>query len=269
MPAQLGWREAAIEVLGNKPDGLLYTDIANEIISRGLRTSLGATPAASVNAAITDSISKDAKSPFERTARGVYRLRSEAAISSSISVPQTPAGTSPETEELERKKETTGLINAFGMYWSRENIHWSPTIPRLLGRQTVGSTPVDFTDQRGVYLLYDRGAAIYVGRAIDQGVGTRLKQHTIDRLGSRWDRFSWFGVHRVSEDGSLNKDEQTYDRGLLIATMEALLIESVEPTQNRRRGDDFSAVEFLQADDPEVEKIKKKALLAEMQSKLL
>ncbi len=41
-------------------------------------------------------------------------------------------------------------------------------------------------------------------------------------------------------------------RNLLIATMETLLIESVEPAQNRRRGDDFKAVEFLQADDPEI-----------------
>ncbi len=41
---------------------------------------------------------------------------------------------------------------------------------------------------------------------------------------------------------------------MLIATMEALLIESVEPAQNRRRGDDFRAVEFLQAVDPDIER---------------
>ncbi|MFQ6608184.1 MAG: hypothetical protein ACE5EE_06555 [Fidelibacterota bacterium] len=34
--------------------------------------------------------------------------------------------------------------------------------------------------------------------------------------------------------------------------MEALLIEGLEPPQNRRRGDDFSAVEYLQAEDTDL-----------------
>jgi hypothetical protein len=50
--------------------------------------------------------------------------------------------------------------------------------------------------------------------------------------------------------------------------MEALLIESVEPSQNRRRGDEFRAVEFLQAEDPEIELNKMRALLGQMQTKL-
>lgn len=126
---------------------------------------------------------------------------------------------------------------------------------------------MDFSDQRGVYLLYDRSQVIYVGRATDQGIGTRLKQHTFDRLNGRWDRFSWFGVYQVSSSGELDKKEASYDRELLIATMEALLIESVEPSQNRRRGDDFRAVEFLQAKDPEIELNRMRALITQMQSK--
>ncbi len=78
----------------------------------------------------------------------------------------------------------------------------------------------------------------------------------------------WFGVYQVSEEGMLSKEEQAYDRGLLIATMEALLIESVEPPQNRRRGDEFQAVEFLQVEDPEIEKSRLRALLVQMQQKL-
>ncbi len=265
MPPQLGWREAAIEVLKNKPEGMLYTDIAKEIISRKLRTSLGATPSSSVNVAMSDSIRKEADSPFERTGTGWYRLRSEVVAPLAVSE-QVGASTAPtqEAEELEEKKETTGLINAFGMYWSKDRVHWSAATPKMLGRQTAGSEPVDFSDQRGVYLLYDRSSVIYVGRATDQGIGTRLRQHISDRLGSRWERFSWFGIYKVSEAGTLDTRDQNYDRGLLIATMEALLIEAVEPRQNRRRGDEFSAVEFLQVDDPEVEKARKKAVLDEM-----
>ena len=107
---------------------------------------------------------------------------------------------------------------------------------------------------------------IYVGRATDQGTGLRLKQHISDRLAGRWDRFSWFGVYGVSESGGLVKSDPTYDRTLLIATMEALLIESVEPSQNRQRHQ--LGPLSLQVEDPEVERIKKRALIAEMQSKL-
>jgi hypothetical protein len=38
---------------------------------------------------------------------------------------------------------------------------------------------------------------------------------------------------------------------VVVATMEAVLIEGLEPRQNRKRGDDFQAVEFLQFEDPE------------------
>lgn len=34
--------------------------------------------------------------------------------------------------------------------------------------------------------------------------------------------------------------------------MEALLIEGLEPPQNRRRGDDFDGVEYLQAEDQRI-----------------
>jgi hypothetical protein len=38
----------------------------------------------------------------------------------------------------------------------------------------------------------------------------------------------------------------------LVGTLEALLIEALEPPQNRRRGDDFSAIEYIQDIDPEL-----------------
>jgi len=39
----------------------------------------------------------------------------------------------------------------------------------------------------------------------------------------------------------------------VVAAMEALLIESMEPVQNRKRGDGFSGVEYMQHSDPELE----------------
>ena len=111
---------------------------------------------------------------------------------------------------------------------------------------------------------------VYVGRAIDQPLGTRLKQHTVDRLNGRWDRFSWFGIYAVQDDGYLAKDTSpTFSLDSLVATMEAILIEGLEPPQNRKRGDGFSSIEFLQVDDPNYIKRQSEALLDQMKKNLL
>ena len=51
----------------------------------------------------------------------------------------------------------------------------------------------------------------------------------------------------------------------VIATMEAVLIEGLEPRQNRKRGDaEFQAIEFLQVEDPKLDSNRKLALIQEM-----
>jgi CheY-like chemotaxis protein len=104
---------------------------------------------------------------------------------------------------------------------------------------------------------------IYVGRAAD-ALFTRLRAHTTDRLGGRWDRFSWFGLREVGADGVLTSNPVPWSQAVVIETMEAVLIESMEPPLNRKRGDNFSGAEYLQASDPEVESARKRALLGEM-----
>ncbi len=122
----------------------------------------------------------------------------------------------------------TGLINAFGMYWRRDKVAWKTT-PKILGAQS-GGTSVDFGAQIGIYLLYDGARAVYVGRATARPLGARLREHTADRLDGRWDRFSWFGVRQVSETGDLQAlPASVYTTDVLIVTMEALLIEGLEP----------------------------------------
>jgi hypothetical protein len=54
-------------------------------------------------------------------------------------------------------------------------------------------------------------------------------------------------VYPVQEDGSLqDKADFQLNINIVIATMEAVLIEALEPRQNRRHGDEFQAVEFFQ-----------------------
>ncbi|CAK8713744.1 hypothetical protein GCAAIG_03080 [Candidatus Electronema halotolerans] len=84
--------------------------------------------------------------------------------------------------------------------------------------------------------------------------GRRLYEHTIDRLSARWNRFSWFGLLPISDDGQIGVLPDNYNAINLIPALEAILIEALEPRQNRKRGDDLAAVEYLQKVDPEIKK---------------
>jgi hypothetical protein len=262
---ELGWRDAIIQVLRGSSEAMHYADIAETITEKGYRTSVGATPAITVNSIISKSINDEGiRSPFIRVDTGRYWLRDQA---------QRQAGTQDQPGSTESTDDqavsAAGLINAFGMYWVRSQVLWA-TVPKLLGQQQTASKTVDFAQQKGVYLLHDSRAVVYVGRTTEQPLGVRLRQHNVDRLNGRWDRFSWFGVYPVSEEtGVLNTTEATqYDLSILIATMEALLIEGLEPPQNRKRGDDFRAVEFLQVLDPELQKTEILKLMDALKAKL-
>jgi hypothetical protein len=259
--SDLGWREAVVKVLEESGGPMHYADIADTIVEQKLRISIGATPATSVNVVISDSIKNDGvKSPFVRVDRGVYGLRGKVGLAIASATPE---------EAVDEKNDDTGLINAFGMYWSRSNVLWSPVAPRILGQLRSETESVDFYAERGVYMLHDGRSVVYVGRTTDQPLGLRLRQHTFDRLNGRWDRFSWFGTSRVNEAGRLEEaSDKGFNQELLIVTMEALLIEALEPPQNRKRGDDFRAIEFLQFEDPEIRKKNLIALMDEMKSKL-
>lgn len=238
--ADTGWIEAIKAVLPANGEPMHYAQIAAEIAARGLRTSLGATPAQTVSATISVSIRADPDAtPFQRSQRGFYCLRDTL-----------PPPTPPDDDGCE-----AGYINALGIGWRRDQVDWKPTVPNILGRQQSASVIVNFADQRGVYILFDSNRIVYVGRVTEQPLGARLRQHTIDRLNGRWDRFSWFGTRAVRENGELSESDRTkYDGRELIETMEALLIETLGPPLNRRRGDTFASVEFIQERDPELKK---------------
>lgn len=161
------------------------------------------------------------------------------------------------------------LINAFGIHWRREKVLWKST-PQLLGVQQLGAAEVDFTQQIGIYLLHDSRETIYVGQAVGQTLGERLRQHTIGRLNGRWDRFSWFGFYPVKDDGQLNLqlNHGSITLKMLGDVLEAVLIESLEPRQNRKQGNLFAGLEFLQREAPELSKKRKEQVIKEMLERL-
>lgn len=199
--------------------------------------------------------------------RGVYRLRKYQAESLEEHKPHSG-------EESQSKQDETGddegPICAFVMYWRRSDVSWERSSIKLLGKQYKATVQADFGEQQGVYLLHDGREVVYVGRATSQRLGQRLKEHTKDRLEGRWDRFSWFGVNNVDENGTLANRADPIQLGLedLVASMESLLIEGLEPRQNRKRGDGFEAMEFLQIVDPDVEKKRQAMLLDKMKQSL-
>lgn len=256
----MSWRDAIIHVLEDEGGPVHYADIAQAISDRGYRTSVGATPANSVATTISTSM----QDSVVRTDRGYYALALDGikrVDSATGQAPTAPPDVAPTSEDA----APMGLINAFGMFWQRSEVFWPSKSVRLLGIQQSGSERIDFAEQAGVYLLYDGERVIYVGRVSEPRLGQRLWEHTRDRLTGRWNRFSWFGVRGVSENGKLGPiPSSSIEVPRLIATLEALLIEGLEPPQNRRQGDGFNALEFIQMTDPDVALKRKQSLLAEL-----
>lgn len=264
---ELKWKEAIVKVLEEEQKALHYTDIAELIAKKGYRKSLGATPQDTVSANMTTDINKyKEKSIFAKVDRGYYILRKFLNGQNPLLLEE------KDTKRIKSKKnnsEKLRIINSFGLYWDRNMVHWKST-PDLLGIQLIGATNVNFKNQIGIYLLHDSRETIYVGQAIEQPLGQRLKNHTSDRLGGRWDRFSWFGLHPVSDKGELNNNLEfdninVQDFGDIL---EAILIESIEPRQNRKRGNLFDGIEYLQQEAPEIKKIMKEQLIRELTDKL-
>jgi len=262
------WFDAIVTVLQRSGGAMHYADISDEILGTGLKTTVGATPAATVAAIIsTDITKKGSDSAFVRVKRGEYVLRSsEAGMSGHGGA--IGDGETAHAESAEELDETSG-IRALGMFWRRDMVNWT-TSPQLFGQQQKNATLVDFGEQRGVYLLHDGRETVYVGRVTDQDLGKRLAQHTSDRLNGRWDRFSWFGIYAVTQDGKVvPRQDLSLSPDQIILELEAVLIESLEPPLNRRRGDGLRAVEYIQGIDPLLQKKNLISILGGLQQKLM
>jgi len=242
---QLTWIAAIAKVLNDEKQPLHYTEIARLIEEKNYRTDLGATPSNSVNGEINRYINK-----FIKVKKGTYILKSLIGKT--------------DDESLNSKD----LITSYGFYWNRNNIIWKNT-PKILGTELNGSGVIDFTHQIGVYLLHDGRETIYIGKAIEQAIGTRLYQHTSDRFAGRWDRFSWLGFLSVNDDGSLKSARNAKQLTMqeLGNLLEAVLIECIEPRLNRRKGDNNDAIEYLQHVDPDLKILRIKESVDELKNK--
>src|SRR5205823_7581067 len=99
-------------------------------------------------------------------------------------------------------------------------------------------TQTNVWEQRGIYVLFQDWEVVYVGKTGERPIGPRLRWHLSDDVAGRWDRFSWYGVRRINQNGSLAAIPAPGRRIVsadAIHTLEALLIRVTAPSLNRRR----------------------------------
>lgn len=272
---QMTWIDAIVKVLRDAGEPMDYSQVAQAIIDEGLRDVNGiVSPALSVNATVSQYLKNQGdRCDVVRVKRGQLGLKEwgrvdlragvQAASSSAFEVANFVSD-GGDLEVIEGSSvddvRSEGLIACYGMYWRRDRVRWKHS-PCLLGAQQLGAKVVDFATQVGVYVLYDGSRVVYVGQVSAQRLGVRLFEHTRDRLNGRWQRFSWFGLLPVLESGELGSFSMPSDLvTILVDTLEAILIEVVEPVQNRRVGNGFSAIEYLQIEDPDIAASQQRAL---------
>ncbi|HKF47858.1 MAG TPA: GIY-YIG nuclease family protein [Terracidiphilus sp.] len=164
----------------------------------------------------------------------------------------------PEDEfdfEDESPREAPVLIKAYGEYWNPDLVAWDSK--KLLGRtRKAKGREIDVYGQIGVYVLYKDFQPVYVGRSVRQSIGNRIGGHRLSkRKGPRWDTFSWFGIIEISlASGKLKRRRKSRFSATseeLIATLEALLIRTIDPKLNSRRERLKNAVRLSQCEPAE------------------
>ena len=172
------------------------------------------------------------------------------------------------------------MIKNFGLLWERKFLHIGAGSNRgtLLGKAR-GTDIVDFREQIGIYILYDKDMApIYVGQAGNGNAKlfARLKNHQRDHLNNRWEYFSWFGLRRVNSTCALSDIDhidKTYksDGQNLLDEFEGILIAAMEPRLNKQGPKFKDATQYLQAIDENIQETTLADLkigIQELQSKI-
>lgn len=64
---------------------------------------------------------------------------------------------------------------------------------------------MDVWEAMAIYILWNNYQPVYVGKATGQrGLGPRMRDHLGDRLGDRWDLFSWYSLSKPLKSGGVS-----------------------------------------------------------------
>lgn len=255
MTTEMTWRQAVLQILDEATEPMYYGDIADEILNRGLKTTVGKTPNYTVAGIISDF--RNEGMDVVKTQPGVFYLRKEQTPLPDVTVIESD-------DELDATDVTQNLaVAAYGLYWERDKVDWSAR--RLLGYD-VSPDPnqtINFADQQGVYLLHSWQSVVYIGKtaARESGLFQRLQNHHNRQVWSgKWERFSWFGLRRVDENGIIVDGPDTASKDVVTALIEAVLIETLRPSFNHQRGN-FMGTLYRQAIDPNIARARAQEIL--------
>lgn len=234
------WHLAAAHVLQLCGQPMTIEEITDEIMTQGLRQNAPdgiCSPSRCVGSKLAQHVGTE-NYPVRRLRRGVYAYD--------------PSCSSSDLHVTTIDDHSSRLdIKAYGILWDRRGVYWTRS-PRLYGKQDKDDgKPIDMSEQRGIYVLHDNSTPIYVGRAIDSSIISRLKKHTQNRLKDKWNRFSWFGFRRLKACGSQMAPLEVGVRGRIIE-IEAMLIALLASPSNNKQGDLLPDKECAQNLDPRI-----------------
>ena len=238
MTSEMIWNEAIHTVLKDHiGEEMSSGDISRAIMDAGYRTSLGKTPQNTVGARMSQLMQDYG---VIRTRRGFYMMpRPNDAVRNETDGELDPASTSK-----------TVKIEAYGIHWERSKVNWAAQ--RILGYDTDPLEAIDFSNQQGVYVLYDWNSVVYVGQTnrLNSGLFERLQYHNRKQdWEAGWERFSWFGIRQVNEDGEIVDGPEFASKSVVSELIEAVLIETLHPAFNKQYGRHMGAL-YRQAIDP-------------------
>ncbi len=120
MAKDMTWKDAIEEVLKQAGGSLHYKEIAEQVVSLGLRKNVGATPANTAYRELNTSV-KDLgdKSPFVKVGKGEFVLREHYRAS------EKTGDILPDGKADEKQYE---IITSFGMFWQRDSVPGTRTL---------------------------------------------------------------------------------------------------------------------------------------------
>ena len=255
--AGLTGKEAVFRILAFTREPMRFKEIDNWLVAHGQEPlTVG-----QVAGGFYDLLNKYDK-VVERDERGTYRIH-RAWNGKPLDEQTRKDGAVVSSQRGKRGIPKVGIvIPCYGTYWDRNLVQWRNCT--LLGKQQGEEAEVvDFSYQTGVYVLYQWPRVNYVGRT-NSNLYQRLNEHASDDSKGPWDKFSWFGLRAVGEDGVLSDPEAKPDFQRTVAMMEALLISSLEPPFNRRAGDGMGA-KYFQVPSSEIEEREQRKIAKAME----
>jgi hypothetical protein len=119
----------------------------------------------------------------------------------------------------------------------------------------------DFSQQNGLYILYDSYGPYYVGIVGKDRLAKRIRSHHLTNYhAGKWDRFSWFGWLPPSDETGKRGFLQLRERELAqpvapshaVRDIEAMLIRALDPKANRANAAFVEAAQWFQVAADEI-----------------